>query len=38
MFVYLLDYVTSIEILQIGDRKKKDMDPIYLNFYVDYQS
>ena len=23
---------------QIGDRKKKDMDPIYHNFYVVYQS
>ena len=33
-FFYLLDYVTSAEIFQIGNRKKKeDMDPIYRNFY-----
>ena len=37
-FFYLLDYVTSAEIFQIGDHKKNDMDPIYCNFYIGYQS
>ena len=32
-FFYLLDYVTSTKFFQIGDRKKKDMDPIYCTFY-----
>ena len=45
--VYLLDYITSTEIFQIGDRKKKkkkkkkkekDIGPIYQKFYVVYQS
>ena len=36
---HLLDYVTSTEIFQIGDRKKKeDMNPIYHNFYIVYQT
>ena len=37
-FFYLLDYITSTENFQIGDPQKKDMDPIYHNFYVLYQN
>ena len=37
-FSYLLDYITSTENFHIGDRKKKDMDPIYHNFYVVHRS
>ena len=39
-FFYLLDYVTSTDFSQMGDRqkkKKKDMGPIYHNFYVVYR-
>ena len=32
-FFYLLDYVTSTKIFQIGDHKKTNMNPIYRKFY-----
>ena len=42
-FFYLLDFVTSTEIFQIGDgkkkkkkKKKKDIDSIYCNSYIVY--